>query len=602
MTSQIETITQPEESMVEDQVVEPQPTAFGWLTGEMLVYIILGILAFGIRLAGLGNVPLNDGEAAQALVGLEVYKGGIPVEAQNYSALIVSLNSLAFLLFGVSDASARLGSSLLGAALVLTPIGLRNQLGKLGALIATLLLTFSAASLYWSRVVSGEMGAALGSMMILVGAVQVAEDKVRPGLFIGIGGLILLLISSPSGFTALITLLIVAGMMALIDQQVLTLARARVSQAGVSPGQALFFGLFLLVVLGTAAVFNLTGLASISDLFTNWLGQFGLQLQPGAGYPIILMLIFYEPLILLFGIIGLVHSFVRRQLFDWALVIWFGVVVSLDMVMGGRDGGQVMLAVIPLALLASRSITDLVEQLWANGRFDAEGLFVAFGLILSVFAYISLTSWSKCVFNQPGCDTAWVLPLAGLGLILLLFVIFWFWYEAGMAWRGLGILLLIVAGLISIGASWRLNFGPLDQAPYQPMISRPASTRLLALLDDLRRFSTTQTGSPAALEVAVVGLGDRPLLRWHLRDFDKANYVSAFDEAGPAPVLIAAASAGQPTQGSYVGQDLALTAHWTPQLVEGKDWVRWYLFRFLPNHKPESDQIVLWVRRMTNDE
>ena len=597
MTSQIETITQPEELAIEDQVTDTQTAAFSWLTGEVLVYIILGISAFTVRLAGLGEVPLNDAEAAQALLGLEVYRGGIPADAQNYSPLIVSLNSLAFLLFGVSDASARLGPALLGTALVLMPIGLRSQLGKVGALIAATLLAFSAISLYWSRVVSGEMAVALGSMLILIGAVQVTEDKVKPGLFIGIGGLVLLLIGAPSGFTALLALLIIVGAIALIDRQAMNQFRTKISRAGASVGQALLLGLILLLVLGTAAVFNLTGLASVSDSFTTWLRQFGLQPQQGAAYPMVLMLIFYEPLILLFGIIGLVRSFAGRQLFDWTLVIWFGVVVSLDMVMSGRGAGQVMLALIPLALLSGRSMAELVEQLRAKGRFDAEGLFVAFGLILSVFAYISLTGWSRCGLNQPGCDTAWILPLAGLGLVLILFAIFWFWYGAGTALRGLGALLLIVVGLFSVGASWRLNFGALDQLPYQPLISQPASTRLRTLLDDVSRLSTAQTGSPTALEVAVVGLADRPLLRWHLRAFDKASYVSTFDGAGQAPVVIAAASAGQPTQANYVGQDLALIAHWTPNLVERKDWLRWYLFRFLPNQQPVSDQVVLWVRQ-----
>ena len=590
-------LTEPHISQLEETSLQtaPQP-AFSWLTGEVALYGLLVIISAGLRLANLGGYPLNDAEAGQALAALAVFHGSAPAEAANYSPLQVSLTSLFFLLFGPADASARLGSVVLGVSLVLLPAGLRRQLGRPGALLASTLFAFSASGLFWSRLAAGEMAAAVGALLILVGLVQGLEGRAKVGLWLIVSGLVLLLLSAPAGFTALVIFLVMAALATLTNREALSTAQAQVVRAGVTLGQVALVGAGLLVVLGSAALFNLTGLAAVSGMFDAWLSQFGLVGQPGAGYPALLMLFFYEPVIVLFGLIGLVNSFKRQRLFDWALVFWLGLAIILDLFMGGRRSGQMLLALIPLTLLAGQSIGRLLEQLFSKGRWEAEGLLIGFGLILGGFTYITLTSWARCLPDQPGCDTAWVLPTAGLALLAALFAIFWGWYGLGVAWRGCGALLLIALSLFSIGASWRLNYGPLKNLPFQPMLSQPASTRLLTLLEDLSRLSAERTGDPRQLDLAVVDL-NRPMLRWHLREFARARFVANFAAAGGAPVIVASAGAGQPLEGGYAGQDLALINHWAPNVLEGKYWARWYLFRFLPNHIPGSDQIILWVKQ-----
>lgn len=585
-------LTQTEEIAVQaDQI-----SALNWLTGEVALYVLLIIVSFGLRLANLGAYPLNDAEASQALVALEVFQGNIPAEVTGYSPLMVSLHSLAFLIFAPSDVSVRLGSVLLGVIFVLLPLGLHRQLGTMATLIASTLFAFSASSLFWSRVTAGEMGVAVGALMVLVGVVQWLEEGARFGLLLVIAGLVLLLTSAPSGFTALVILLLLCGLIALTNRKALSVVQERFNQSRVTVGQAALGGVGLLVVLGTAALFNLTGLAAVSDMFNTWLSQFGLTWQAGAGYPAILMLLFYEPVIVIFGLAGIIRSFKNQRLLDWVLVIWLGAIITLDLLMGGRSRGQVLLALIPLTLLASQSISRLLEQIFTEAHLEAEGLFIGFGLVLSGFFYITLTSWSKCLPNLAGCNTAWVLPAAGLALLTALFIIFWGWYGPEVAWRGVGVLLLLTVGLFSIGASWRLNYGPLKDLPFQPMISQPASTRLLTLLEDLSRLSAEETGDTHQLDLAVVDL-ERPVLHWYLRDFAHVRYVSSFAAADGAAVIVSGSETGEPVDDSYVGQDLAMISQWTPQLVEGKDWVRWYLFRFLPNHIPGSDQVILWVRQ-----
>jgi len=594
VTRQNQSTTKTEEAtlIVEETSVLP------WLTGEVALYLLLACLAFSVRLANLGDYPLTSVEAAQALVSLEVFQGRIPAEATDYSPLMVSLNSLAFFIFGSSDVAARLGSVLLGLILVLLPLGLRQQLGLVGALVASGLFAFSASSLYWSRVNTGEIAVAVGALMLFVGGVRWLEAETNEGLFLLVTGFVFLLISASSGFTILALLLAFCLFVVLTNREAFADLQSRLAGGEFTLRQAGILGGSLLILLGTAALFNLTGLAAISDLFSEWLGQFGLTLQPEGGYPAILMLLFYEPVVVLFGIAGIALSVVERRTLDQILVIWFGSVILLDLLMGGRSSGQVLLALAPMILLASRAISRLLVELSAKAHLEAEGLFIGFGLILSVFAYISLTSWSKCPSDQPGCNTTWVLPVAGVALILALFLIFWRWYGAATAWRGIGTLLLITIGLFSVGASWRLNHALLKDLPYQPMVSQSVSTQFLALLGDVTRLSIERTSDPYDVDLALINL-DQPILRWYLRDFTEIRFAGNFAAASGADIILAPSEAGQPVGGGYVGQDLALTSHWRPSLIEGKAWIRWYLFRFLPHHQPETERVILWVREPT---
>lgn len=559
------------------------------------MYVLVILIALSVRLMNLDNYPLSRAEATQALVALDIFHGDIPAEATNYSPLLASLNSLNFFLFSPSDISARLGSVLLGLMLVCLPISLRRELGVGGALTASAIFALSASSLYWSRVNVGDIGVAVGLMLVIIGLVHWRDHNSVARLLAGIAGLVLLLISAPSGFTALVVLLICIGYVVLINGYTLTDVQAQLSQVGLSIGQAGLLSVGLMIVLGTAALFNLTGLAAISDLVTDWLGQFGLQYQEGAGYPALLMLLFYEPVIVIFGLIGLVRSFAAQHALDRVLVIGFGLAVLIDLLMGGRSSGQILVTLVPLVLLASRSIADLLADLFSSGKLEAEGLFISFGAVLSVFVYISFTSWTKCIESQAGCSTAWLLPAAGIGLTLLLAGIFWLWYGPAAAWRGLGALLLVVVSVFSIGSSWRLSFGPLKDLPFQPMVYQPASTQLQTLIGDIARISTERTGEPAELDVALVSL-EQPVLNWYLRDYRNIRYSGNFAEAQGVSIVVAP-PVGEPLGGGYVGQDLSLINRWSPDSIQGKDWLRWYVFRLLPNQMPESDRIILWVRQ-----
>ncbi|MFQ5576615.1 MAG: hypothetical protein ACE5G8_06455 [Anaerolineae bacterium] len=575
------------------QTESPAP-AINRLTVEVVLYGALALLALGLRLFHLGNTPLNDAEAAQALAALDIFRGA-PAPGGLYSPLAATLNSFTFLLFNPSDWGVRLAPALLGSALVVLPFGLRRQLGRAGALAASALLALSATTLFWSRTAAGDIAAAVGMLLLVVGGVNWAAEDWPHGLNVVAVGLVLLVLGAPVGYTALASLALLLAIIGLTDRAGAARLQERLSAAGpaLRRAGALFGGLLLL--LATAASFNLTGLGAASEVFSLWLAQFGLQPQPGADAPVILMLVFYEPLIVLFGVIGLIAAVWNRRPFEWLLAAWAALVILLDFFMAGRSGGQMLAAVVPLALLAGKQIGWLAEAWQARARLDAEGIYLAIGLIVSAFVYISFASWSKCTPAQAGCQTAWVLPLAGVLLLAGLAIIFWVWYGPQLTWRGVGMVLLVTVGIFSMGAAWRLSFGPPEEAPFQPMVQLPPSTRLPVLLNDLARLSAERVGDDRLIDIAVVKINS-PMLRWYLRRFDRVRFEDDFVSAGDASIILARPDAGPPPAGAYVGQEFALVSHWSPNLLQGKDWLRWYMYRTLPNHLPGSDQVVMWVR------
>ncbi len=577
-------------------VISEPSVAWSWVTGEVLIYGVLIAMTIGIRVSHLGNLPLSPTEAVQALVAHHIIQGDL-VQETRYSPLLASLNSLIFFLFGPSDLSARIGPVILGLSLVLLPIGLRKQLGILGALYAAGLLSISASSLFWSRTVSGEIVAAVGSLLLLVGLVKWLDEKIEGGLFVVMGGIVFLLLSTASGYTALLTSIVAGIVFALVYPKAAIVFQKHIKEKKTIQGAAVF-GLILLVLCSSTWLFNMSGLALISELFSLWLSQFGVA---QVRYPTILLLVWYEPLLLILGLISVGLAFYSRNKLQWALAIWLVVFLGLDLLMGGRDNGQILLAVVALALLSGQYIAQMLSQLQAQGRMDADGLFISIVWVVSIFIYITLTTWVRCTEGQDNCDTAWILPAAGAVLIIGLSIIFLVWYGSAFIGRGLGVISLLTIGLLAIGFSWRLSFSPLPDRPYHLMLTQTPTSQLQNLRNQLSQLSAEHTGDIRTLNIALVNL-DTPWLRWYMRDFRQARFISSFTALSPisntqAMVILAPSEAGQPTDGSYSGQDFSLLTHWSLDTLEGKAWLQWYLYRHVPQRPTTTDHIILWVQR-----
>lgn len=597
-----------------EQPAPPRPERAGQIEwpalAEPALYAAIFVAAVILRLWGLGGYPLSGEEAKQALAAVDLYRGQTPVGP--YSPLLLSLNGLAFLLFGLNESAARLAPLLLGSGLVLLPWTLRRQLGRGVCLATAALLAFSPTAIFLSRTLNSEIAVALASLMLLSGFVNwiESEDEGQAWLWLMAGGLALLLTAGPMAYS----ILLLFGLMALAHLSTLRemwadmMAEPESEENDLlSPdgedeslpwrSAALFFGAATLL-LATAALFNLSGLGQMAGLFVEWLGHFGLQTRPEAGFNAVFLLTVYEPLLVIAGLVGLILAALRRDALHLWLAGWFVGLLALDLLMGGRPTGHVILPLVPLAFLAAEALVGLARQTIREATWSNEGVLVVAGLVIAAFGYIGLTGWliRDCGVEDRLCELGWIQPVAALALFLIVALFFGLMGYMRAAWRGAGLTGVAVGLLLMVGIGWRLNYGPLSGLAYQPLAGIPPSAQLVEMTDTLQRQALIRVDDVRLMETTVVG-EPPPALAWQLRHYRYLNRVdSLFGRAATHAVITPFAfNEGLELGQAYIGQDFMVDTLWSPVGLSTKQFIEWFIYREI-NELPPGNRVILWLR------
>ena len=596
-----------------------------WLTGEKALYIGLALLALVLRLIALGAYPLSDAEAGQALPAWRVLQAQ-PAGQAGYSPLIVTLDLVSFLLLGGSELAARLGPALLGVLLVLLPVGLRRHLGRTGALAASALFALSPTALYFSRTVGGDIGAAAGGLALVVGLFnwldsQTPNSPLPEGgeagvrgtptlnLYLAAGGLALMLTASPSAYSILALLLVFLALAMVVGGGDYA-APVRDGLAALRTRAVAWGNLGLALAVGWTAVassllFNWDGVAAAADLLTVWFLGFTPGMAAGGAYPAVFLLSLYEPLILLVGLFGLSAALMRRRLIDLFLGWWFFGSIVLDLLRSGRTDGEMLVSLVPLALLAGLGLGMLWDSLLAlsgrgnEARRQGVVMVAAIGLIIGAFAYVELMKYTR--------EGSWlfVLSLAAVGLFIGLVALFWVWEEGRYALQGAALVAVAVLLGFTVGNVSRLDYARLA-SPYQPLVRAPATDGLPLLATTLNQVSSWWAGDAYSLNI----IADRhlgPAVEWQLRRFRHVTWADSTSQAvqlassqPSSAVLLPATGTPQESQSlplgqGYIGQDFTIRAYWTPAGLSGPALIRWIILR--TSVTPVIyDRAVLWVK------
>ena len=146
-----------EPALPESEVAEEPRGGRGWLPGltchwEAAAYGSVFIVALVMRLWDLGSRAVHHDESLHGYFSWQLYTGlGYEHNPMMHGVFLFLSNAGVFHLFGDSEFTMRLVPALSGAGLVLMPLLLRNRLGNMGALVASAMLAFSPALLYYSR-------------------------------------------------------------------------------------------------------------------------------------------------------------------------------------------------------------------------------------------------------------------------------------------------------------------------------------------------------------------------------------------------------------------------------------------------------------------
>ncbi len=594
---------------------------------ERAAYGAVGLLAAGLRWFQLGLRPLNEGEAVQALAALRFVRGAAQTAPAGTIPALFTGNIVGFSLLGVSDITARLLPALAGLILVLLPYGLRHRLGRGGALAASLLLAVSPSAVYFSRSLDGAVLVAACGLALAVGLIAYVDTR-RPGfLYLAAAALGVGLCSSPGLYT-LIGVILLFGLLLYLADRFLR----HEGQPGMGSWSSLLVawwslrgeaglltrvGAVLLAtfsLIATSFVLHPAGVGHAADLLAAWVK--GFSAEPGgqpAIYPLLLLLR-YEPLLLLLGLVEAGRALIGRRapqhqvpqsgssfshtpfLVFWALAATLILVLS-----GHRPAGNILLIVVPLALLAGQGVERTWHRLARCGGWLEMGLFSAAALALLVFFYLQVTAYgltsklsTVSIANITLYASYYYLLLAAIAPLLLigLGLAVWVWRgpEAvvGTSW----LTAIVALGLFGFRATWSLNVTHAAD-PRELMIGQTTAPDVRLLVERLEALSQAQAGDIHTLPVTV-DAETGPVVAWYLRDFERQIVV---DGLSAPPTTIAAVTLARqdlPIGETFRGQGFPLRTHWLPWGLWGQRLVRWLLFT--GGSLPIVDQeVVLWV-------
>lgn len=572
------------------------------IPGETLLWAGLLVLTALLRVVKLGGAPLSAAEASQALAAYVTSRGaGAAIEGP---PLLYHLNTLLFALFDGGDALARLVPALTGIGLVLMPLLFRRYLGRWGALGAGGFLALSPTAVLASRTLDGTTLAAAG-VMLLVGAVARFLETYRPRWVVISGlGLAVALTAGPAAWGLLLGLLLALGVGLWIWRDelgwILPVARPLVGRwlAAVGVGILLFGGGMLL---------NPAGLAATGQQPLVWLEGF----RPESGLPLVspfYLLVTYEPLILLAGLVGIVLAARRLHGLGMLFTFWTAVGWVELALRPGRGPLDLLWILLPMAALAGLAVQALVEALMAHGHWMNEGLHLLISLVLWVHFGLTLAR-----YTQDGEQIN--LLLAGLVVVLQLLLVAAFGFavsspevgeseeavERGVraSLRAGGLSLGVVLLVSTLATAWSAtHFRAMDSR--ELLLREPTAPEVRLFAETVEQVSLLNTGALTGLPVTSLGEPD-PVVAWTLRRHTLD--VAAREVLDRPPLVVAPADEVVPVD--YFAATFTLRRQWTPawggvgpMLGAGvpPEAIEWWLYREAGAAPVATDRIGLWVR------
>jgi 4-amino-4-deoxy-L-arabinose transferase-like glycosyltransferase len=583
--------------MSEQSIIHnPQPSQEGEpeiasqkLTVEVGLIAAVGALALAVRLYRLDLAPLSSGEAGLALAA---FRGALPPAGA--SPLLTWLDMILFAVFGSSDFAARLMPALAGAALALLPFLMRERLGRAGALGAALVLAISPVAIFTSRTASGETFAAAA----MLGLLAAGEQYLRRGragwlytcaALLGVG-----LASGRTIYSALLILLVGLGLWAAGQGRQL---RYLVSNPQLKTALAVLAAAFLIAATGFGGRMN--GLGATADLLSAWLADFAGTTQWAWPFQV---LIIYEGLALAAGIVGAFVALQRRARSSVVWLVWLLAALVLAALRPGHTGGDVLLAVVPLALLSGYAF-DALARSRRDVHFGVEegGLIVVLMPVMGYFI-LGLVSYA----NNPGAPApsigasslgqafVFIQPLLAISLGVILVALVGAISTTEAAVRGAMTAVLIALAL----GTWSAGWGAAQAHPGDPreIIAGPQTTSLDVrdLTRDLARLSADKTLDTMMLPISVLS-PPNSVLAWYLRQMPYARFVTSIE--GPAaPSAFITADRVPTLSSSYAGEEFTMQHEWRLDGKSSADMIKWLFYRKADPPRPTL-RIVLWVKQ-----
>jgi hypothetical protein len=556
--------------------------SFKRITIEHIIYLVIIVLAIGIRVLRIDQVPLSDYEATRAVQALRLSQGDntelIPGPAYPI------LTGMTFFLFADTNGYARLWPIIGGICLVIFPYFIRSLIGRKAALIMTLGLAISPSLVAYSRLAGADI-LAVGFGMLAIGLI-VYRKPIPAGIFAGFA-----LLSGPiilQGIASLGLALILGYFVSKTSFLIPLNDNVQLEIGSRHLWTLLFTTVITILAMGTLFLIVPTGLGSVASIIPAYLRGW-VELGETGVINLLANLVIYNPVLIIFGLVAVVNVWRYRNTFGQWLSIWAGISFLLAIIYPGKDIFSWLWFLVPMWALASLEIAKYFRLK------DAEVL-PAIGqafliLLLMALGWLNLAGLNLSGVAQETDRWRWAI-IGGTvflgGITTLLIALGWSRKTAqqGLAWG-----LLLGFGFYGFSLMWGVS--QLRPTGELELIGIPPVSRNTGdFQETLGDLSEWRTGMRESLDVIVTSAA--PSLMWELRKWDNAKFLSSVPNGELPPVIISSADQPEPNQSmGYRGQDFSwwVSPAWNGVLPD--NWARWLAYREAPL---EIRNIILWAR------
>ena len=531
---------------------------------DVLVWLGLIAAAAALRLVRLDALPLTLDESARAFDALRVSQNSVP---EGWSGDFAgALTSYLFRVFEEGELVARAVPAVAGSAMVAAVWFSGRWLGRSGALVAGTLLAFSPLAVVLSRsAVPFSVGGLLAVVMTASLFSYLRQPRAQTAFLLAVAfGL------APSTD--------VVGAVAAVAVVAFLFLEPIVSDDGAVAGAWRVFRrspshwLSVVLVLAAALELGLTHFGTSLDRVgvagvRQWGDMFALPRDDREPeYQLALLLAYDWPVLLAGGLGALV--FVQRLFHRGAgaltapqrfVLLWVGLAALTVALATQREAGQLLILVVPLALLAGLLAEDLLPSLsWEVLRRWWPAVAVA--LVLLAYAALLTTDWSAGGISRAERFYL-VLALGGVAVVL-----------AGcysLLGRDAAVIGVTVVAALAFAflAHSVLSLTRSDEAAEFAVDVR-TTDRIEPFRETVAQFVASRTG-PVLIDPALA----EPLA-WHLRDLAVAF---ARPSEGAGAVVVPAGSEVEGFTAS--GEAWRLGEGWYPTDIDPLPLWRWLVYR-----------------------
>lgn len=153
---------------------------------EVALYILLAVVAAVAVFYNLGARTISHDESLHALYSWKLYAGqGYEHNPMMHGPFLFHANALMYFFFGTSDFTARIVPALFGIALVLLPVFLRKELGRVGALVVAAMTLISPSTLFHARYIRNDIYMMVWAMLMAIALFRYFDSKQPKWLYLG---------------------------------------------------------------------------------------------------------------------------------------------------------------------------------------------------------------------------------------------------------------------------------------------------------------------------------------------------------------------------------------------------------------------------------